>query len=153
MKETKSQFQQIIVILKDVAKDGFLLREERCSEDSPWHVAIDVVEEFFDKHYRAFEKESPKDFVIYFRSASIPPMCMTAKLTVKPFTVYRSVIGYRDDPAEETFPYSLDIGVPTEVKPPDRFPPYSLFALAGALSKEIRKLDERKKQKRPKHDA
>ena len=153
MKQSKSGFQQITVILKDVANDSFLFREEYCSEDSPWDVATDAVEKFFDGHYRAFAKASPKDFIVYFRSASLPPRCMTAKLTVKPFTVHRSVIGYRGEPAEETFPYSLDIGVPAKVKPPDRFPPYSLFALGAVLTKEIRKLDERTKQNKKKPDA
>ena len=78
---------------------------------------------------------------------------MTAKLLVEEFTVYRSVIGDDYEPAEESFPYSLDTSIPADVKSPDEFPTILERFLGvrapgvNPVAEFVRKLDERKKQK------
>jgi hypothetical protein len=47
---------------------------------------------------------------------------MTIKLKVESHTVKIGVMGSREDPYEETFPYTYEEGEPHKVEPPDEFP-------------------------------
>lgn len=116
----------ITVILKDVEKDTFLLIERYHSNDGPWQVALGAVENYFDQHFKEFAKTPPKTFRVYFKSDKCPPTVMTVTLKVGNHTVYKSVIGYKGDPSEETFPYTYDQSDPRNVEPPDEFPPVAL---------------------------
>jgi hypothetical protein len=116
----------VTVVLKDIENNIFLMSERYHSEDGPWQVAFGAMDIYFNKHFKEFDRAPPKEFLVYFKSDKCPPSVMTVKLKVGKYTVYRSVIGYKGDPAEETYPYTYDESEPRKVEPPDVFPSVAL---------------------------
>jgi hypothetical protein len=117
----------ITVILNDVENNTFLLTERYHSDDGPWQVALGAAEDYFDRHFKEFAKRPPKPFLLYFQSDKCPPSVMTFKLKVESHTVYKGIIGSKQDPSEETFPYKfVDYSSPHNVEPPDEFPSVAL---------------------------
>lgn len=116
----------ITVVLKDVENDAFPLNERYYSGDGPWQVALGAAENYFDEHFKEFAKAPPKQFRLYFKSEKCPPSVITFKLKVESHTVYKGIIGSREDPSEEIFPYQfVDQSNPGKVEPPDEFPSVS----------------------------
>jgi hypothetical protein len=113
----------VTVVLKDVENNTLLISERYHSNDGPRQVALGAAENYFDQHFKEFAKTPAKQFLLYFKADKCPLSVMTFKLKVESHTVYKGIIGSKEDPSEETFPCEfVDYSSPHNVEPPDEFP-------------------------------
>lgn len=119
--ETYKDYPTVSIVVKDLATEKTLVSERYYSNDGPYSVALIVLENYFDQHYKEFKRGAQKDYLVYFKSINCPPCAMTVKLIVEETTTYKGVIGSDEPPFEETFPYSFEQSEAHEVESPVEF--------------------------------
>ncbi len=116
----------ITVVLKDVENNAVIFSERYHSDDGPLGAAFGAMDCYFAKHFKEFAQTPPKEFLLYFKSDKCPPTMVTVKLKVGNVTCYKGVIGSKDAPAEEAYPYTYDESEPRKVETSEEFPSVAL---------------------------
>jgi len=116
----------VTVVLKDIENNAFILSERYHSNGNPRSVAAKAVSNYFDQHYKEFERVTPKEFLVYFKGDKYPASKFNFKLIFKPETHLTGTTDSKHAPFEETYPYTFKDSESYVLEPPAKFPSVSL---------------------------
>jgi hypothetical protein len=116
----------ISVIVQTVETNTIVLAENCRSDDGPWQVGLRMMTDYFDRNLQDLAKRGLEDFAVYFASDRCPPTKVIVKLKLGNRTVYKGVSGSKQEPWEETYPYTCEESKPRSVESPDKFPSSAL---------------------------